>query len=80
MLTMFTTMAELERDTTLQRQREGIAAAKARDKNLGRPTIVKPTDFDVTAHRVAASEMTAVKAMEALGLAKTTYYRLLKGE
>lgn len=79
-LTMFAAMAELERDTTLQRQAEGIAAAKARGKNLGRPEVAKPADFDATARRVAAAEMTSVQAMKKLGLSKTTYYRLLRGE
>jgi DNA invertase Pin-like site-specific DNA recombinase len=42
MLTIFAAMAELGRETTLQRQAEGIAAAKIAGKRFGRPAMTVP--------------------------------------
>ena len=36
------TIAEQERETIRKREREGIDAAKARGKHLGRPRAIKP--------------------------------------
>jgi len=38
-LTLFGALSELERESTLQRQREGIAAAHLKDKKFGRPRV-----------------------------------------
>lgn len=89
MLTVFGAMAELERTTLLQRQSEGIACmpinpttgkkCSARTgRDTGRPTLVKPANFDVTVDRVTAGEVTATEAMKILGLKRTSYYKLLK--
>jgi len=45
MLTIFGAVAELERGYLLQRQAEGIAAARARGKHLGRPAKKPPVNF-----------------------------------
>lgn len=50
MLTVFGAMAELEREQTLQRQREGIAAAKAAGKYKGRQPIAISDDLLKTMH------------------------------
>jgi len=44
-LTVFGAISELEREHILQRQAEGIAAAKARGKHLGRPIKTPPSNF-----------------------------------
>ncbi len=40
------TIAEQERQTIRKRQREGIDAAKAKGKHIGRPQAVKPANWD----------------------------------
>lgn len=79
MLTVFGALAELERDSILERQREGIAIAKAQGKYKGR----KPIEIDENRFRAVCSkwrcgEITAVKAMNELGLKANTFYRRVK--
>ena len=79
MLTIFGAVAELERDYLLQRQREGIAAAKAQGKYTGRKPKVHPDQKRIL-QRWRAKEITGVAAMKALGVSKTTFYRLVQKE
>lgn len=79
MLTVFGALAELERESILERQREGIAIAKAQGKYKGR----KPIEVDENRFRAVCSkwrrgEITAVKAMRELGLKANTFYRRVK--
>lgn len=79
MLTVFGAMAELERETILQRQKEGIAVAKAAGKYKGRQK--SPIDverFKGVCRRWRAGEITAVKAMELTQLKANTFYRRVK--
>ncbi|MBQ3427996.1 MAG: recombinase family protein [Clostridia bacterium] len=74
MLTVFGAVAELEREYILQRQREGIAAAKSSGKYKGRkPGVYK--DFEAVIRRWRSGEITAVFAMKTLGMSKSTFYR-----
>lgn len=77
MLTVFAAVAELEREYILQRQREGIAIAKAQGKYRGRPPKVYP-DFERIAARWQKGEITAVQAMKQLGMSKTRFYERVK--
>ncbi len=70
------TIAEQERATIRQRQREGIDAAKARGKNLGRPHIEKPDNWDIVLVKWRSGEITAREAMRQTGLSKTSFYRM----
>ena len=73
-LTIFGAIAELEREYILQRQKEGIEAAKAQGKYTGR----KPkelSDFDKVINKWRKGEITAVKAASLLGVSKSTFYR-----
>ena len=79
MLTVFAAMAELERDSILERQREGIAVAKEQGKYQGRqPIKVDETQFRETVARWKEGEITATKAMEIVGLKPNTFYRRVK--
>jgi len=78
MLVVFGAVAELERGYILQRQAEGIHAAKLRGVRFGRPLKVIPAGF---AEVVWLWESGAIKIDEVLkrvGVGKTTFYRLLK--
>ena len=71
-------IAEKERLTIRQRQAEGIAAAKAQGKNLGRRAVQPPEGFDEVVRRWRAGEITAAEAMRQTGVKKTTFYKLVK--
>jgi len=74
MLTVFGAVAELEREYILQRQKEGIAIAKAEGKYKGRKRI-EPNQFDVVYNRWRKKEITAVEAMRILNMKRSTFYR-----
>ena len=79
MLTIFAAMAELERDSILQRQREGIEVAKADGKYKGRqPIQIDKSLFESTVADWRAGQITARKAMEIVGLKPNTFYRRIK--
>lgn len=68
-------IAEQERVTIHQRQTEGIAAAKAKGKHLGRPKAVKPDNWDEVMYQWRSGAITAKKAMELTGLKRSTFYQ-----
>ena len=76
MLTVFGAMAELEREQTLQRQKEGIAAAKAEGKYKGRKPIQVDESLLKDVHtKWYKNEVTSNHAMKILGLSRNTFYR-----
>ncbi len=78
MLTVFGAVAELERAYLLQRQAEGIAAAKRRGKHLGRPAAEMPECFG---ELVDAWERKTLPLAEVLrqcgGISEAPFYRRL---
>jgi len=72
------TIAEQERVTIRQRQAEGIAAAKAKGKYLGRPRIEYPENWDEVYESWIKGEITGVEAMKLTGLTKSSFYKLAK--
>lgn len=87
MLTMFAALAEFEREQMLERQREGIRAAKQTDaerianglepvKYRGRvPIYVDPAEFRREYNAWKAGKQTAVATMKKLKLKPGTFYR-----
>jgi DNA invertase Pin-like site-specific DNA recombinase len=71
-------VAETERLNIKQRQAEGIKLAKERGQHLGRPKVEAPENFDELYDSWKRGEITATKAMELLGLKRTTFYKLVK--
>ena len=67
------TIAEQERQT-IRRQREGIDAAKAKGKHLGRPKARKPDNWDEVYAKWIAKEITSPQAIAMLGVSKTMFY------
>ena len=72
------TIAEQERETIRRRQREGIDAAKAKGKHLGRPAAVRPENWDAVVADWQAGRITAREAMKLLGMKRTTFYQLCR--
>ena len=72
------TIAEQERLTIKQRQAEGIAAAKAKGKRLGRPPMKKPENWEQVYGFWKRGEITARKAIEMLGMKTATFYKLVR--
>ena len=70
--------AEKERENIRKRQRQGIEAAKAYGKYLGRPKSNFPENWENTYNKWKSGSIKAVQAMKNLGLKKTTFYKLVK--
>lgn len=76
MLTVFGAIAELERDYILMRQKEGVAVAKANGKYKGRqPIAVDEGQFETEYKLWTRGDITALTAMNHLGLKPNTFYR-----
>jgi DNA invertase Pin-like site-specific DNA recombinase len=71
-------MAQEERDRIRKRQREGIDVALQNGVVFGRPKVQMTDEFKEVYKRWKSGEMKAVKAMEELGMKKTTFYKLVK--
>jgi len=72
------TIAEQERETIRKRQAEGIAAAKAKGKQLGRPRISVPENWGKVYTAWQDGKITAKVAMEQTGLKRTSFYKIVK--
>ena len=76
LIEVMSSIAEQERLTIRQRQREGIEAAKKKGKHLGRPVIAMPECFPEVYEKWKEGRITAVCAMKSLGLKKGSFYRM----
>ena len=72
------TIAEQERYTIRKRQREGIDAAKAKGKHMGRPKILLPDNRDEIISDWRNKKITARQAMKELRISKSAFYKLIK--
>lgn len=78
MLTMIGAINTFERENMLERQREGIAIAKANGKYKGRKKIEFPPAWQSVYEKWRHREITALVAMTQLGLKRNTFYSLIK--
>jgi DNA invertase Pin-like site-specific DNA recombinase len=69
-------VAQKERDNIRTRQAQGIAAAIAQGKVLGRPKATYPDNWGEVYNLWDKKEITAKEAMERLGLKRNTFYKL----
>lgn len=76
-LCLFSALAELERESILQRQAEGIAIAKANGVYKGRKPKACP-DFEKLYSQVQRKEMTATQAWTILGISKSSWYKRVR--
>jgi DNA invertase Pin-like site-specific DNA recombinase len=72
MLTILAGVATWEREIMLERQREGIAKAKAEGKYKGRPVSI-----DATVIKRLAETMRPTAIARQLGIARSSVYRVL---
>lgn len=77
MLTMIGAIAEFERETILERQREGIAIAKAENKYKGRKPKDIP-DFNIWYDKYMRREITKVEFAKAIQVSRPTLDKLIK--
>ena len=67
---------ELEKNKT--RQAEGIAIARIKGVQFGRPSVKIPEGFETEVRKWKSGEQTATETMAVLGLKRTTFYKLVK--
>lgn len=77
MVTMMGAINEFERNNLLERQREGIALAVTEGKYKGRKEIEFPSNWEEVYSQYKNRSLTGTKAMEILGLKRTTFYKLV---
>lgn len=75
---LYTMMAQDEIEKREKRQQEGIKIALEKGIKFGRHKIESPKEWEVVMGLVENRAISNIKAMEMLGLKKTTYYKLLK--
>lgn len=79
MLTVFAALAEFERETILQRQREGIAIAKEQGKYKGRqPLPYDEAQFHRECARWLRGQQSAAATMRLLGMKPNRFYRIAR--
>ena len=78
LIEVFTTLAQQERETILQRQSEGIAVAKSKGKHLGRPIMQLPKEWDNLYKKWKAGQIKAVEFMDKVDMKKATFYKKVK--
>ena len=78
-LSIFAALSELEREQTLQRQREGIAIAKSQGKYKGRqPLEIDWVKFAQLYKQWQSGNITSVWFQKEMGLRANTFYRRLR--
>lgn len=77
-LTMFAALAELERSTIKERQREGIDLCLKENRPYGRKEIKISSTFAKNYKKWKKEEITAVEFMRLENLKRSTFYNLVK--
>ena len=78
LIEVYTSIAEQERNTILQRQREGIDAAKAKGRHLGRPIIEYPPDWSHLYKLWEKGIISSKEFMIKVDMKKSTFYAKVK--
>ena len=74
-LQIFAYVAQTEREFIRQRQAEGIAAAKANGRKLGRNVTAPPDGFEAVCARCQSGGLSTREGARILGMSHTTFYR-----
>ncbi|WP_127598188.1 recombinase family protein [Nitratireductor alexandrii] len=76
--TLMSAVAEFERDVLIQRTKEGIAAARARGKRIGRPPKLSKRQLSEARRLIDLGTSTRAELAEQYGVAEWTLSRSLK--
>ena len=79
-LQLLSYVAETERSFIRQRQKKGIAAAKAKGTKFGPPARERPEGFEALVESWKCGEVSAREAGRRLGVPHTTFLKWAKGE
>lgn len=72
-------VAQFEREITVERTRAALELAKRNGRSLGRPTHVKPAQYEQI-HRLRAEGKSHIVIAESTGLSRAVVGRVLRGE
>jgi DNA invertase Pin-like site-specific DNA recombinase len=81
MFTVYSYMAQMEREKISQRVREGMAVAKSKGKQIGRKKFTEkdlPKGFEKNYNRLKKGELTAVECAKILQIGRSTLYKYIK--
>ena len=71
-------VAESERNSIKERQKQGIAAAKKRGVQFGRPEIPAPDDLEMMVMLLEEGTLEVSEAIAKSGMSRATFYRRLR--
>jgi DNA invertase Pin-like site-specific DNA recombinase len=74
---LFGALAEFERDLIRERSLAGLAAARARGRNGGRPTVMTPAKITRACELYEQRDLTVVEIAKTLGVSRASVYRHL---
>jgi DNA invertase Pin-like site-specific DNA recombinase len=74
---MFGALAQFERELVRERTLAGLAAARARGRNGGRPTIMTAEKLAAARRMYEGRELAGEQIARALGVSRSTLYRAL---
>ena len=77
-MTVFAALSEFERESILERQREGIEIAKAEGKYKGRKPIPTTENFFTVAKAWSDGTITLKDAIKESGVSESTFFRRCK--
>jgi DNA invertase Pin-like site-specific DNA recombinase len=72
---VFCSLAEFERDLIKERTNAGLAAARARGRNGGRPAVLKPEQVKMGKALAVNRDISIGEICKQLGCSRATYYR-----
>lgn len=74
---VFAALAEFERDLIRERTNAGLAAARARGRKGGRPSVMTPEKLAIARDMYASGEHTVAAIAAAIGVSRASVYRHL---
>jgi DNA invertase Pin-like site-specific DNA recombinase len=77
---VFASLAEFERDLIRERTTAGLAAARARGRNGGRPPVLDPSQVELARELYASRRYTTAEIARRLKVGRSTLYRYLTHE